>query len=98
MGNLFFLPNVKNKLISDDKGMFMVDQDVGEMILILMFGGEVWPYYGTDINHLCSEDNLEWKKYWSLNWEILERKMMGLTDSPYNAYQSVIISREIYLG
>ena len=65
----------------------MEDQDIGEIFLTFILSEEVISLCGVDTTNLRTEE--EWEKCRSGGWEMWERKMMGLTDSPYHACKAV---------
>ena len=65
----------------------MADLDIGGMFLNSMFSEEVRSFCWVDITNMRTEK--EWERHRSGVWEKWDQKMMGITDSPYHAYQAV---------
>ena len=77
----FALPMVGYTICDVEKGIFMEDHYIGDMLFNFMLSQEEIPFCGVDLN---IHKYKEWEKDISGGWEIWERKMMGLTDLPYN--------------
>ena len=63
------------------------------MFLKFMLSKDVRPYRGIDISNMRTEE--EWEGGRLGRWKRWERKIMGLTDSPYHAYQTVKWAKEL---
>ena len=74
----------------------MADRDIGEMFLKFMLSEEVRPFCTVDVSNVRNGE--DWERVYLGGWEIWERNMMGLTDSPYHACQTVTWARKIALG
>ena len=64
----FALPMVGSNLCAVDKGTFMEDQGIWDMLLNFMLSEEVIPFCGFDVMNVRKYE--EWEKDISRGWEI----------------------------
>ena len=92
----FDLPTVRYNFHAVEKGTVMVDRVIGEMLLNFMLNEEVRYFCGVDVTNVITEE--EWEKDSSGVWERGKRKIMGLKELTYHAWQGVTWSKSIALG
>ena len=91
----FPLPTADTHLRGLEPGTFCADSDIGEMFLNFILHEEARFLCGVDFTEMFGEELTPGQK---VIWERWERCAMGLTSSPYQTVQAVLVAEEVIKG